>query len=147
MNKNDIEHIINYAIKKLIDNDSILISLNVSERALMFHLARYIREVTPLNLDVDCEYNRHLSDKKNLFFLKNKLEFEDEYKVYPDILIHQRNSDMQNVLVVEIKKHGEDIESDTRKLKAFKEEPYSYCFAIQITIGSEFSQHPTFEFV
>ncbi|MFZ3087386.1 MAG: hypothetical protein WA123_04910 [Methylotenera sp.] len=147
MNQQQVEHVVKYAIQMLIDNDSVLIDLNVSERALMFHLARYIREKTPSNLDVDCEYNRHLSDKKNLLFLKNKLKTEEEYKVYPDILIHQRNSDEHNILVVEIKKHGEDVDGDKRKLKAFKEEPYFYDFAVQIIVPSENSQPLTFEFV
>jgi hypothetical protein len=147
MNQKDIERIIDFAIKKLIENDSTLMHLNVSERALMFHLARYIREATPANLDVDCEYNRHLTDKKRLAFLKSELGVENDYKVYPDILIHQRNSDEHNILVVEIKKQGEDLKSDGRKLKAFKSEPYSYNFAVQIVIPNESAHGITFNFV
>ena len=113
----------------------------------MFHLARYMREKTPENLDVDCEYNRHLANLKNLYFLKSELNFEDEHKVYPDILIHQRNSDDNNILVVEIKKLGENLETDFRKLKAFKSKPYSYNFAVQIVIPSDSAQDITFNFV
>gem|GEM_PF-6255219 len=65
---------------------------------------------------------------------------ENDYAVLPDILIHKRNSDDQNVLVVEMKKYGEDIEADIRKLEAFKNEPYSYDFAIQIVIGNPDSE-------
>lgn len=140
MNKQQIEEFINYAIKQLLENDSVLLNLDVSERAVMFHFARYIREKVPADLDVDCEYNRHFSNKKQLLYLRGKLDMENDYAVLPDILIHKRNSDDQNVLVVEMKKYGEDIEADIRKLEAFKNEPYSYDFAIQIVIGNPDSE-------
>ena len=148
MNKHQVEEILNYAIQQLKANDSILIDLNVSERAVMFHLGRYIREKTPSKFDVDCEYNRHLSNKKQLLYLKDLLHVKEEYEVLPDILIHRRNSDENNILVLEIKKYGGDINTDVRKLQAFKNEPYFYGFAVQVVIGGPGSdQNIDFEFV
>lgn len=135
MTKADIEELLNYAIQKLKANDSELLDLGVSERALMFHLGRYICEKVPPDLSVDCEYNRQLKDKKQLLYLKRELELEQEHDVFPDILIHQRNSHDRNVLVLEIKKYREELGTDIRKLKAFKAPPYEYDFAVQMVIG------------
>ncbi len=146
MDQQQVEEIINYAIQRLLANDAELLELDVSERAVMFHLGRYIRQRTPADLDVDCEYNRHLKDVKQLLYLKRLLDIEENYEVFPDILIHRRNSDDQNIVVIEIKKHGQNRDADFRKLLAFKNEPYSYQFAVQIVIGTP-NSGIEFEFV
>ncbi|ACT51688.1 hypothetical protein [Methylovorus glucosotrophus] len=135
MEKQQVNEILEYAIQQLMRNDAELLEVDVSERAVMFHLGRYIREKTPVEFDVDCEYNRHLTDIKKLTYLKRQLEIENIHEVFPDILIHRRNTDAQNIAVIEIKKHGQCLASDFRKLSAFKEEPYLYTFAIQVVIG------------
>jgi hypothetical protein len=145
MNKSEITKIIEYAIEQFKCNDAELISLNVSERAVMFHIARYMREKTPNEFHVDCEYNRHLTNVKELYFLKNSLGVADSHDVYPDILIHKRNDDENNLLVVEIKKAGIETDSDRRKLEAFKKAPYSYNFAAQIIL-SEPDAKPAIEY-
>lgn len=135
MNIGEITQIIEYAIEQFKSNDAELIDLNVSERAVMFHIARYMREKTPDEFHVDCEYNRHLTDIKQLHYLRQLLGTAEDHDVYPDILIHKRNNDENNQLVVEIKKIGIETDLDRRKLEAFKNEPYSYDFAVQITLG------------
>jgi hypothetical protein len=145
MEKEQVTEILEYAIEQLKKNDSVLFDLNVSERALMFHMARYIRDKTPVNLNVDCEYNRHLTDVKTLHYLKRKLGVETKSDVFPDILIHERNSDKNNILVVELKKCDGDLNQDIEKLKAFKKEPYSYTFAVQIVFNNE--ANLTFKFI
>lgn len=136
MEQQQVKEIIDHAVHQLLTNDVDLLGLNVSERAVMFHLGRYIREKTPVNFDVDCEYNRHLNNPKQLWYLKNELGVPQECSVFPDILIHRRNSDENNILVMELKKAGENLEPDKRKLKAFKIAPYSYAFAVQVVINS-----------
>lgn len=139
MEKEQIEEIIKYAVQQVIANDAVLIDLDVSERVIMFHLARYIREKTPIEFHVDCEYNRHLKDIKNLTYLKNTLGVEGSHKVIPDILIHKRGSDDSNILVAELKKFGassNDVASDKRRLNEFKGKSYSYSYAVQIILGN-----------
>jgi hypothetical protein len=136
MEQQQVIEIIDYAIQQLQTNDAELLELNVSERAVMFHLGRYIREKTPVNFDVDCEYNRHLNNPKQLCYLKDELGVPQECSVFPDILIHRRNSDEDNILVMELKKAGENLEADRRKLNAFKTAPYSYAFAVQVVINN-----------
>lgn len=41
---------------------------------------------------------------------------------FPDILVHERNTDANNIVVLELKKPGEDIAYDELKLQAFREE-------------------------
>lgn len=136
MNQHQVEEIINYAIQRLLANDAELLELDVSERAVVFHLGRYICERTPADLDVDCEYNRHLKDVKQLLYLKRLLDIEENHEVFPDILIHRRNRDDQNIVVIEIKKYGQNRDADFRRLLAFKNKPYSYRFAVQVVIGT-----------
>ena len=145
MDIKEVTQIIEYAIEQFKCNDAELISLNVSERAVMFHIARYMRERTPEEFHVDCEYNRHLADIKQLHYLKKSLEVAKIHDVYPDILIHKRNDDYNNQLVVEVKKIGIETDSDKRKLQAFKSAPYNYCFAVQIII-SEVNNEPVVEY-
>ncbi len=136
MDEHQVKQIIDSAIAKLIENDAELLDINVSERALMFHLARYIHELTPVEFNVDCEYNRHLKDPKSLLFAKNASGVDAGHKVLPDILIHIRNSDEKNLLVIEIKKPEVNFDEDIKRLKAFKKEPYSYTFAALVIIGN-----------
>ena len=101
----------------------------------MFHLARYIHELTPVEFNVDCEYNRHLKDPKRLLLAKNASGDDAGDKVLPDILIYKRNSDERNLLVIEIKKPEVNFDKDIQRLRAFKKDPYNYTFAALVIIG------------
>jgi len=123
-----------------------------SERAIGYRLAFYLEsemrsmglasDVGPLA--VDCEYNRHGAKLKTLGVeqrLKNIVEKarnkkwgepdgdDDDFYVFsvaPDIVVHQRKTDINNLLVVEIKKRSnpESEEYDDLKLKLFTESKY-----------------------
>ena len=106
-----------------------------------------------LCLSVDCEFNRHLGlgkvhtipdelvdiveDAKR----KAKPVSDDDsfyfFSVAPDIILHQRGIDDNNLLVVELKKDSnpEIPEYDNLKLKCFTErEPgYEYCVGAKVT--------------
>jgi len=88
-------------------------------------------------LVVDCEYNRHIGAGKSLEAAEDKvkrivmearhreLEADDDgfyvFSVAPDIVVHQRRTDVNNLLVVEIKKRSnpETEEYDNLKLELF----------------------------
>ena len=93
-------------------------------------------------LVVDCEYNRHGGKLKTLG-VEQKLKYiveqarnkkwdesdDDDFNVFsvaPDIVVHQRRTDANNLLVVEIKKRSnpESEEYDDLKLKLFTESKY-----------------------
>lgn len=54
--------------------------------------------------------------------------------VFPDIIIHQRNSDEHNLIVLEVKKPDEDLAYDQRKLRAFRRE-LGYAHAAHVILG------------
>lgn len=117
-----------------------------SERAITHRLAFYLedelRKVGVINdagpLVVDCEYNRHIAAGKSLAAIaeneirdivmaarRNSLVANDDgfyvFSVAPDIVVHQRHTDVNNLLVVEIKKRSnpETEKYDDLKLKLF----------------------------
>jgi hypothetical protein len=117
------------AIDTFIERDKELLVLGVSERCLAHRLAIYLQELFPA-LNVDCEYNR---DGPNLKELKPPAEplywDDDEAKsVFPDIIVHRRNTSDSNLLVVEIKKiaKGGLANFDRDKLVAFTGEHFHY---------------------
>ena len=127
-----------------------------SERAITHRLAFYIEcGLRSLRLVgdssqivVDCEYNRHGGKLKTLAVEQElqsivekarnkKWDEPDEegfcvFSVAPDIVVHQRRTDINNLLIVEIKKRSnlEPQEYDDLKLKLFTEnkhdEGYGY---------------------
>lgn len=73
---------------------------------------------------MDVEYNRHIDDPKRLQ-LPRRDALDDEVRattVFPDIVVHLRGTDDHNLLVLEVKKPGESLEYDERKLRAFREQ-------------------------
>lgn len=146
MNKELIKKLVTSAVNQLIEEQPELLKNNVSERALTHHLANYIAHRVRLNHNyhVDVEYNRlGVSDPKSLSLPpKNKPNEEPtEGRVYPDIIIHHRNT-KDNLLVIEIKKCQtdlskyklkEDYKRDRQKLMGFlKDERYKYKYGMHI---------------
>jgi hypothetical protein len=74
-------------------------------------------ELVPNALDVDVEYNRHFDNPKKLS-LPPRDALDREVRsttVFPDIIVHKRNTDEANLLVLELKKPGEDLSYDDLK--------------------------------
>jgi hypothetical protein len=155
LNFKNVEKNLNFAIKKLIANDSFLLKHDVSERAITYKLALYLTPLFP-GYDVDCEYNRNIevdSGKKYIRILKDiadgygllhKDEKDEEFvyrDVYPDIIIHKRGHNKDNLLIIEMKKSSSNIscEYDIEKLKRYTspedENVLNYSFGAFVYIG------------
>lgn len=132
MTQDEANALVDYALDHLIRNDSQLLNLKVCERALHFKIAHYMAQSPIIRppLTLDCEYNRHFSNEKRLQ-LPHRQRLS---KVFPDILIHERNSDENNMLVLEIKRPGQRLVHDENKLRAFVDQ-LQYRFAGHIIIG------------
>jgi len=65
MPEDNIKSKISSALEELFENDAVLLVNDVAERAITSALARYIQNYFP-EWDVDCEYNRNISDVKRL---------------------------------------------------------------------------------
>ena len=101
MTRDQATHIVNAALDLLIQNDLDLLEVRISERAIQFRLAHYIARSEEINppLTVDCEYNRRKADIKKLT-LDNLIK---PAKVFPYIIVHERNKDSNYMIAIEIK--------------------------------------------
>ncbi len=136
MTRDEADTLVNSAIDCLLDREQAILDLDVTERALSHQLARYMSEKVQPPLSVDCEYNRHFDNPKRLN-LPPRTALDREIRattVFPDIIVHERNSDAQNLLVLELKKPGEAIEYDALKLRAFRTE-LGYLHAAHVILG------------
>ncbi len=142
MDRDQASALIGGAIARVVREDFQLFDLNVCERALQFRLAHYIA-MSPLlvpPLTVDCEYNRHFRDEKRLLLPKR----QRKSVVLPDILIHQRDSEDHNELVIELKRPGQRLGPDREKLKAFVHQ-LGYRHAAHVILGLDNVRGPTAE--
>lgn len=145
----EIQKKVKNAIDKLFDKDFYLLKANANERSISHKLAIYIQEeFEEFDIfDVDCEYNRDkLHDPKKLLNWRHrcikdlKPDDEDAKTVFPDIIVHQRNENINNLLVVEIKKscnyNNRECACDKEKIKNFISDPkLHYNFGVFINFG------------
>lgn len=132
MTQDEANLFVNSALDQLLRHDSQLLDLKACERALHFRIAHYMAqsEIIQPPLTIDCEYNRHHSDQKLLRLLGR----DRPSMVFPDILVHERDSDNHNILVLEIKRPGQRLNHDQNKLQAFVEQ-LGYHHAGHLIIG------------
>jgi hypothetical protein len=132
----EVEEILTASLAELLSRDALLLENDVSERAITHKLAEYLQRRIP-DLNVDCEYNRNVVkgfyEPKAIFVLKDTTQARLtrdfaidellELSVYPDIIVHRRGTNNENLLVVEVKKKGSRIDHghDHSKLAAFTE--------------------------
>ena len=155
----EIKSLVNKALDKLLGNDKYLLNGNVNEMSISHKLATYLSELFP-DYHVDCEYNKNiqsqtgnktihiLRDEAMKFdLLKNDIpntEFIEKF-VKPDIIIHKRGSNENNLLVIEMKKNTSNDRSkeyDRLKLRSFisndngNELHFSYGLFIIFSVGN-----------
>jgi len=83
------------------------------------------------NWDVDMEYNRRGTEKK-------RIDRDNEFSLFrPDLIVHKRNNDDLNYIVIQIKKNtyelnGDEVNKDKYYLKKLTLETglYNYRFGI-----------------
>jgi len=118
------------ALKAFCREDRLLLDINASERSISHKLAEHLQKQFR-HLNVDCEYNRHRNDIKRLQFPNDssaRMNDLEARTVFPDIIVHERGNDGNNLLVIEIKKSNSGLNHfyDYEKLKAFTSNPYHY---------------------
>lgn len=112
MEKELLEVKILTAVNKLLQQDKYLLENDLNERSITHKLAEYLQQEFP-ELNVDCEYNGNPNSinkrGKNLNLRELKDELKDIYpkaviSVYPDIIVHERGTNYNNLLLIEVKK-------------------------------------------
>lgn len=118
----ELKNILNTAINKFYENDSVLVSLKGIEQACVFRIGLYINELLSNNsssncLNLDCEYNKsNFGAKKTPRFPKG---------TRPDLIIHERNlnpniSNDNNTFIMEFKGWwNKATQRDIEKLEDF----------------------------
>lgn len=126
------------AILKFISIDSYLLEVNANERSMTHRIGMYLQTEFP-DFHVDCEFNRDGHDPKELYIGTEETNVYDDnaMTVYPDIIIHKRGNNAENLLVIEFKKSSSwvDKEKDMIKLRAYKTD-LNYSHALFIELGT-----------
>ena len=142
-----LKKIINKSLDLLYENDKYLIDNNpdgntkldklhhVGERTIVFRFAYYMQKMIEEDTDLsmhnfDCEYNRNGVNKKEL------PSFPDG--VYPDIILHNRGNNDNNLLVIEVKTYwNNNTGKDEKKIKELmsKDGKYKFKHGVSLLIG------------
>ena len=123
LSSQDLHKKVKKALKQFFHEDVDLLCLTVNERSITHKIAEHLQREFK-DLKVDCEYNRHGSETKTLPVKSQTTSSAclDATTVYPDIIVHRRGCDSNNLLVIEVKKsNGGDANRDKCKLQKFTE--------------------------
>ncbi len=135
-------------IDKFLENDIHLLKIDSHESSLSFRIGLYLMEEFE-NWDVDMEYNRRGTEKK-------RIDIDNELSLFrPDLIVHKRNNDGYNYIVIQIKKNtyelnGDEMNKDRDYLKKLTLDTglYDYRFGILLFFycKQQSSTHPLIEY-
>jgi hypothetical protein len=142
----DLKSIISKSIDNLFANDTHLIYRNRCERSISFHLGCYLyKEMKEsswlMDYHIDSEYNKNINDIKKI----------KDANIIPDLIIHKRGSNNENIAVIEIKhsylrlhpaptprqiNNAQNITTaDINKLKKLTSQTSAYKYGIGVSIN------------
>ena len=135
--RKDLESLIRIALKRLYDNDNYLIckqtnfdAVHNSERGIVFRFGIYLDKLKlPVlhEYDIDVEYDRNIDCKKCVPGWENGC--------YPDIIIHKRGTNTDNLLILEFKTWwNRNQDKDKMKIQRFLDKSGEYCYRYDATI-------------
>jgi hypothetical protein len=115
-----------------------LLDVGANERSITHKLAEHLQSEFP-GWHVDCEYNRQGGAPKRLEWAGwlSRPDDTEAKTVYPDIIVHHRRT-KDNLLVIEVKKHGGQADTkDKCKLETFLMDPaYQYRYGVFLRLGA-----------
>ena len=120
--------------------NSFLLKHAAHERSITHKLAEYLQREFP-GYNVDCEYNKHRLDVK---LLPRECEARAERFVHPDIVVHVRGTDDNNILVIEAKPRKRPMvpRCDEAKLVEFTKLDGEYHYQLGLFIGFDELREP-----
>jgi hypothetical protein len=161
MTRQILKENIQKALLELYQNDNHLIKNDGSERSIAHCFAVHLQKLYP-GYHVDCEYNVNIeasNNRKEIDLLseelqqfrrsesnRNSYDIEDEryysVSVYPDIIVHKRGRNDNNLVIFELKKSTSTVGDayDKLKLKKYTQDfltslKYNYGVFINIHTG------------
>lgn len=136
MNEEEIKSAISQAIEAIISEEPPLSFRKVHERATAHRLAVHMEKLFK-GWNIDCEYDRDMSLKKELVGMQGCAGRKTD-EIFPDIIVHrrERSGKEHNLLVIELKKDAKTDPCDDQKLKLFTapDGHYQYQFGLYINI-------------
>ena len=141
------------AINQLLESEHNILQRGLNELNLNGHLAKYLGPLFQ-GFHVDPEYNGDIAkirDRKELDIAKSRMREigldpnnNDKYTLAPDIIIHTRNTNDNNLLVLEVKKDSNSTrnkEFDLLKLEHmtidYQGNHYNYRIGAAIVFGTK----------
>ena len=130
MSEEKIKQIIFKSLEKLILKDNLIIVKKIKEECINHRFAIYLEDkleefLSEQNIreliSVDLEYNKNYNNPKKLLIDGN----ENSKAIRPDIIVHQRDTNDNNLIVIEAKK-GYPNKNDIFKIKGLLNSPYNY---------------------
>ena len=159
MNDKLIIELLKQSVDLLYKNDSYLIKHSVHEQDISHRIAYYFENLLnnyswykKSSFNVDVEYNKNFDDLKRVYsncddcgnarcYINQSSYYIDNYQspCKPDIILHERGSNDNNILVIEIKKCNNECKDDFAKLSAFtcNTSDYKYKIGIYININNQ----------
>ena len=134
--------LVNLALDDLYKNEQYLLNVKANERNIVSHFSRYFINRLENNdnfnkYDVDCEYNRDVFNEKKY---KEIIYDKKKHRIIPDMIVHQRGSNSNNILAIEFKTYfnsNKNGENDKLKLQALTDNDsfYRYRMGLHIKLG------------
>lgn len=127
-----------YLLDRNLICDDNFIDIHAHERSICFKFGLYLNKYIDSNYllkkyDLDAEYNRDIEGVKRLGNRPNGC--------YPDLILHKRGSNENNILIIECKggwAYEKDIEEDKEKITEFLvSERYNYMLGLLIVFNRE----------
>jgi len=161
----EIKERIMSGLNDFLTNENWLITQDLNERAITHCLAIYLLNYFK-GFNIDCEYNGDIESpnrKKKIQVLKDlliehrllsrrELVLEKEFierAVYPDIIIHVRGTNSNNLCIIEVKKSTSRVNRayDYLKLQAYTSANFGNTLNYQLGIFIEFiiEDYPSFD--
>ena len=131
------------AMRELYIEDVCLFQDDISERCLAYNFSRHFWKALELKddaeLKLDLEYNRNCGKAKTLSIQSTS---------YPDLILHEREKNDNNILVIEFKKwnNKSKLNKDREKLMCFKRE-YGYRLCMLIVFDKNSSEKVKYEII
>lgn len=158
MNEGEIIARVRASIKILEDRDRWLLENDLSERSITHRLAYHLQHFFN-GYNVDCEYNGAIRGegyaRKKVYAVKQELlnaelklrEIEKDFladqlierSAYPDIIVHKRGQNDDNLCIIEIKKTTSVVgmEYDEIKLRSYTRSELDNALCYQVGIFNE----------
>jgi len=137
MSTTELKNAVENAVQSFLDNDNDLLDLKVYEPAVSHRIAFYLeRDFFNKGIHVDCEYDKRLDREK---------PGPNETPMRPDIVVHTRNTQENNLIAIEVKKNHVG-KRDIAKLQMLtqKNELYEYQLGVSVCFVTNKGQYRWF---